>query len=157
FEKTFFGGVMSVEMRFPFASTLDPTIMADGGLNTDEAEFGNINIPIKVLVYQNPIVAWSGGLAVSLPTADDTAVQLANGTQLARIENESVHLMPFLACLYTPNDRFFAQAFVQVDADTRGNPLLVTDFAGGLRDAGRLEDVTYLYADLGIGYWFHRS
>ncbi len=72
FEKTFFGGIASVEMRFPFASTLNSDIVAGGIPDDDNLEFGNIGIPLKVLIYQNPNVAFSTGLQVSLPTADDT-------------------------------------------------------------------------------------
>jgi hypothetical protein len=157
FEKTFFDGIASVEMRFPFASTLDSVIVADGALNTSEVEFGNIGIPLKVLLSQNENMALSIGMQVMLPTADDTQVQLANGTPLVRIENESVHLMPFVGLLLTPNDRLFMQAFVQVDTDTEGNPILVTDFAGGLVPVGELDDVTFLYVDLSLGYWLFRS
>jgi hypothetical protein len=157
FEKTFFDGIASVEMRFPFATTLDSVIIADGVTDTSNLEFGNIGIPLKVLIYQNPSLAFSAGLQVSLPTADDTHVQLANGTPLVRLENDSVHLMPFVGLLLTPDDRLFMQGFVQVDADTRGSSVSVTNFAGGLVPVGRLDDVTFLYVDLGMGYWLHRS
>lgn len=157
FEKTFFRGMASFEMRFPFAATLDSVIVADGDLNTSEVEFGNIGIPLKLLLCQNSNLALSIGLQVALPTADDTEVQLANGTPLVRIENESAHLMPFVGLLLTPNERLFMQAFVQVDTDTKGNPVLVTDFAGGLVPVGSLDDVTFLYVDLSMGYWLIRG
>jgi hypothetical protein len=38
-----------------------------------------------------------------------------------------------------------------------GNPVSVTNFAGGLVPVGRLEDVPFLYVDLGLGYWLHRN
>jgi hypothetical protein len=157
FEKTFFGGIVSVEMRFPFAATLDSEIVAGGVTDDNNVEFGNIGIPLKVLLYQNPNVAFSTGLQISLPTADDTVVQLADGTELVRIENEAVHLMPFIGLLLTPNDRLFMQGFVQIDADTAGSPVSVTNFSGGLISAGRLDDVTFLFVDVGAGYWLHRS
>jgi hypothetical protein len=157
FEKTFFHGRASVEMRFPFAATLDSVIVADGDLNTSEVEFGNIGIPLKLLLCQNSNLALSVGLQVALPTADDTQVQLADGTPLVRIENESLHLMPFVGLLLTPNDRLFMQSFVQVDTDTEGNPVLVTDFDGGLVPVGSLDDVTFLYVDLSLGYWLIRG
>lgn len=157
FEKTFFGGVASVEMRFPFAASLNSTIIADGVTGSDDIEFGNINIPLKLLLYRNDQVAFSCGMAVALPTADDTVVQLANGTPLVRIDNESVHLMPFLGLLLTPNDRFFTQGFLQFDFDTQGNPVQVTNLAGGLVPVGRSDQVTFMYVDLGVGYWLKRS
>lgn len=157
FEKTFYGGIGSIEMRFPFATTLDNVIYTGAVPNTDEAQFGNIGIPIKLLLFQNQSIALAGGMQIALPTARDTIVQQPDGTQLVRIENESVHLMPYLGLLLTPNDRLFMQSFVQVDADTQGSPVQVTNFAGGLNPAGRLDDVTYLYVDLSLGYWLFRS
>jgi hypothetical protein len=157
FEKTFFGGIASVEMRFPFAATLDNVIVSDGATDTNNVEFGNIGIPLKVLIYQNPNVAFSAGMQISLPTADDTVVQMADGTELIRIENDSVHLMPFVGLLLTPNDRLFTQAFVQVDADTRGSFVTAPGFAAGFNPIGRLDDVTFLFVDVGVGYWLHRN
>jgi hypothetical protein len=157
FEKTFCGGIGSIELRFPFASTLDSEIVAGGAAATDEVEFGNISIPLKVLLFQNDCVALAAGLQVSLPTADDTVVRLADGTQLLRIQNESFHWMPYLGLLLTPNDRLFMQGFVQVDADSEGSPVLVSNFTTGLVPVGRLDDAQFLYVDLGVGYWLHRS
>jgi hypothetical protein len=157
FEKTFFGGIGSIEMRFPFAATLDNVIVNGAVPNTDDAQFGNIGIPVKLMIYQNDVIAFAGGMQVALPTASDTVVQQPDGTQILRIENDSVHLMPYLGLLVTPNDRLFMQSFVQVDADTEGNPVLFTNFANGLVPVGRLEDVTYLYVDLSFGYWLFRN
>jgi hypothetical protein len=172
FEKTLFDGVMSVEMRFPMAVTLDNQIIVDGVTNTGDVKFGNLSVPVKVLLYADPAFACSMGLQVTLPTADDTSVQLRNGTELVRIENESVHLMPFFGALYTPNERFFAQAFVQLDADANGNPVSVltpgapTSFApnvtllstqSSLSYVGDLRDATLMYIDMSCGYWLFRN
>jgi hypothetical protein len=172
FEKTLFDGVMSVEMRFPMAVTLDNTIVVDGVTNTDEVEFGNLSVPLKVLLYADPTFACSLGLQVTLPTADDTRVFLQNGTELVHIENEAVHLMPFLGALYTPNDRFFAQGFLQFDVDSGGNgvsalgvtPVLdqatnltLLQTNSSLTYVGNLRDATLMYIDVGLGYWLFRN
>ena len=39
------------------------------------------------------------------------------------IQNRSVHLMPFVGGLWTPNDRLFAIGYVQVDVDANGDPV----------------------------------
>jgi hypothetical protein len=120
-----------------------------------DVEFGNIAIYLKVLIYGDERLALSGGLGVTSPTAEDLKIRLADGTPLLSVQNDSPHLQPFLAGLYAPNDRWFAQGFLQLDVDPRGNSLLFNT-GGGLTPVGRLNDATYLMADAGIGYWLHR-
>lgn len=155
-EKTFFDGRTSIEVRAPFASTLDTDIMADGTTNTSEVVFGNLTFNLKGLLYSNESVAFSTGLGVTAPTANDLRVISASGNTLLNVDNESVHLMPFVGGLYAPDDRLFAQAMMQVDFDTNGNPISVDLTGKGLQEVGRINDVTYLYADIGAGYWLFR-
>ena len=79
------------------------------------------------------------------------------GNELVRIRNDSVHIMPYFGARYTPNDRFFTQGFVQVDVDANGCPVDANLDGSGLQRVGRLQDATYIYADLGVGYWLYRS
>ncbi len=157
FEKCFCDGLFSVEMRFPFASTLDSDIHASGFTDTNNIEFGNITTYFKVLLAgggRNDKYAVSAGLGVALPTGDDVRVFDAVGTELVAVDNESVHLLPFVGGVYTPNPRVFMQGFAQLDLDTNGNPVSVHDYARGqLIDAGRAQDVNYLYLDAGFGWW----
>ena len=74
-----------------------------------------------------------------------------------RIENESVHLMPFIGFLDQPSKRTFVQAFLQIDTDLNGNPVAVNTTGNGPSAAGRINDVTFLFADLAVGYWMYRS
>jgi hypothetical protein len=92
-----------------------------------------------------------------VPTADDTNVVAADGTSLLRISNESVHLEPFFGFLYTPNDRFFAQGFIQVDVEANGCPVLFNQQGNGLDYVGDIHDTTFLYADIGLGWWLYRG
>ncbi len=153
FEKTFAGGMFSVEARFPFAATSESTLDT-GGLSGHSVEFGNIAIYTKALLYASQRLGLSAGLGVTIPTADDISVVMAN-TPVLRVSSESVHLQPFLAALYTPSDCFFAQGFLQLDIDANGNSALVNP-GSGLAPAGVLQDATYLFADLGVGYWAYR-
>lgn len=157
FEKTFFDGNASLEMRFPFATTLDSDIVFGGATDTSNVEFGNIYLALKALLYQTDTYTVSGGLAMGLPTGDDTRVSTATGTPLVRVNNESVHLLPFLGALYVPNDRFFAQGFLQFDFDANGNPVDLNLFGNRLTEAGVANDATYMYVDAGIGYWLYRN
>lgn len=157
FEKTFFNGRASFEMRTPFATTLDSVVALDGVTNTNNTEFGNMTMYLKALLYNNDAFAISSGLGVAVPTADDFAFT-QGGTTLVKVENQSVHLLPFAAMLYTPNERFFAQAMLQMDVDANGNPVSVsgydgTTFTGNLTQIGRPYDYTYMYLDFNVGYW----
>lgn len=158
FEKTFFDGMTSFEMRFPFATTLNNNIVADGTTNTGTVLFGDISMAFKALVYTNDTLAVSCGLQMMLPTAPALNVGLTDGTQLIRVNNNTVNLMPFVGALYTPNDRFFTQGFLQFDTPANGNSVYVNNFDGGpLSAAGSIRDVTYVYADIGTGYWLYRN
>lgn len=161
FEKTFFNGNCSVELRTPFATTLSSDING-GVLNTDEAEFGNLTVYMKALLYANCTTALSAGLGITAPTADDFRVRDAAGTNLMMVDNKSVHLLPFVGGVYTPNDRLFAQTIVQFDVDPNGNPVSVTGFnaagpTGVMTQIGRPHDFTYMFFDTSVGYWVYRD
>jgi hypothetical protein len=157
FEKTLWGGTCSVEMRFPLAASLASNMIAGpSGFAGNDVEFGNIAIYLKTLLWATDYVALSGGLGLTIPTAEGIQVRLSDGTQLLRVGNQSVHLQPFIAGLYAPNDRLFAHGFLQLDIDPNGNDLLVNT-GNGLQSMGSLNDATFLFADVGIGYWLHQS
>lgn len=162
FEKTFFDGNASFELRTPFASTLDSTVDLNGVTNNTNTEFGNLTMYMKYLFYTDSTWALSTGMGITVPTADDFVVRGQNGAgtniTLTRIDNQSVHLMPFIGGTYTPNDRFFAQGMIQVDVDVNGNPVTVSgyeadDFTGVQQGLGRGYDYTYMYFDINTGYW----
>lgn len=155
-ERTFAGGMLSAELRIPFAATLDSNIVTGpGGFGGHNVEFGNLALFGKMLLYATDELALSGGVGITLPTADDVNVRFVDGTPLVHVANQSVHLKPFFAGLYTPNDRFFTQAFLEVDTDLNGNATFANS-GTGLSRVGRLNDASYLYADLGIGYWLQQ-
>lgn len=177
FEKTFLNGWASLDVRVPMADTIDNNINYDVPLaattfgpsptNTN-FELGNINLNFKMMLQSEGPWTTSTGLGVTLPTGDDliyydtTAALIPTAPQIGRIDNESVHLMPFVAALYAPDDRFFSMGFVQLDFDANGNgvhsyrpaqlsPVFPT------ASNGTLNDPTFLYVDLGVGYWLYRN
>lgn len=156
FEKTFCRGRMSFEMKIPTAVTLDSHILQDGGTDLSHGEMGNLTMTFKSLLLVRRTWAVSGGMTVTAPTADDLNLCLADGTPLLRIENEAVHLMPFVGGLWTPNDRFFAHGFLQWDVGANGNPVLINQ-GNGLLPVGYLTDTTFQYLDLGAGWWLYRG
>ncbi|WP_156514878.1 hypothetical protein [Planctomyces sp. SH-PL14] len=164
FEKTFLGGRGSVEVRMPFATTLDSNVVSGGLTNTSDTEFGNMSVYLKgLLLNHENRLALSAGLGLGLPTASDVTVRDAGtGTTIVRVENESLHLLPFLGFLYTPNDRFFLQGLLQYDFDTNGNPVSATSFTSGqptgeLTSLGRANDFHYAFVGASLGYWIYQD
>ncbi len=175
FEKTFFDGQASFEFRVPIAATLDSNSLFDSGsgaatplnlTNTSNAELGNLTMWLKAIIYRTETWAASTGLGITVPTADDVNVRLFDGFathDLININNRSVHLMPFVGIVCAPNDRVFYQGMLQFDFDANGNPVGLNQFDvntlsfTGLSDAGRINDTTFLFLDVGAGYWFHQS
>lgn len=151
FEKTFLDGNASIEVRLPFASTLDSSVRVPTRTGEHEAELGNLTAYLKALLYDTPTFALSAGLGMTLPTADDARF-LDAGTVLVKFDNESYHLLPFLGALYTPDERIFLQSFLQFDFDTNGNGVNV------LGDGtGTLQDSTLVYFDVALGYWMYEN
>jgi len=148
-EKTFLDGMTSVEVRLPFASTLDSTFdSSTGGRNT---ELGDLHFTFKALLYRSETLAVATGLGLSVPTADDTVVRTA-GVDVVRVRNDTINLEPYLAFLWTPNQRLFSQFWISVPFDTNGDRVSVTD-GRTLQSAGRIHDQTHLFLDGQIGYW----
>ena len=146
FEKTFFHGLMSFEMKIPMATTLSSDIVADGVTNNAQGEFGNMALTWKTFLLQRETWAVTGGLMVAVPTAEDTRVLLSDGTPLVVIRNRATHLGPFLGFLWTPNDRMFCQGFFQWDVEANPNPVYIDRQRGaGLEFVRDLHDTTFQY------------
>jgi len=147
FEKTFFDKTMSIEVRTPFADTISSTY--DTAAPHSSTEFGNMSLWLKSLIAQNRNGAISAGLGLTLPTAND--YRATNGVDL-RVENSSVHFLPFIGGIYTPDDRWFTQGYVQLDIDESGNDI----YSGGAFTA-RARDNEYLFASVSTGYWVYKA
>lgn len=160
FEKALFGGVASIEARFPMGVSLDSNVIQDGPNSVSSSEFGNIAVTSKFLLFQNDRFLVSGGAGFSIPTADDLNVGFADGTRLARVQNQSLHVIPFIGTVFTPNDTVFVQSYIMVDVDATGSTVFLnpTGMAGtNLVNAGRLQDQTLLFADVSMGRWLYRG
>ena len=154
FEKTFWDGNASFEMRFPFATTLNSNIVLDAP-DLGKIEFGDIYLVSKFLLLDTGPFAFSAGLAATVPTADDNRVYV-NGvqgmTELARVNNEAVHLMPFIGCV-RERGRLFSIGFAQLDFDVTGNAVAINTSGTGLVAAGQIQEQTYAELNWSMGYW----
>lgn len=161
FEKTFFKKNCSVEMRFPFAATIDNTLYSNNANEISVVRWGDMTVILKWLALKRNNFAMTLGLGISLPIAEGTnLIDAYTGREVIRSNHESVHLMPYFGLLYLPNDRVFLQAYFQVDAAANGDPTYVADMASDaakMNFAGKVYDRTYAYTALSVGYWMARK
>ena len=169
-ERTFWGGLGSVEVRTPIGlDTPEGARLTPGGLGgaayagDGDARFGNMATYLKLLLASGDHLAITGGLGLTLPTAEDYDVAMADGSSLLRLHNEAVRLRPFTGLLWLPGERTFAQAFAEYDVAAGGNSLeidagLLNGTSGsGLRRIGQVEDADAFFFDASLGYWLYRS
>lgn len=159
-EKTLLCGCWSLELRMPFAGNVNAVSRPPAGapdFTMDGGGVGNLAISLKRLLYRSPTTAISAGLGVTGPTGSD-----ARGTLPARgirftVQNDAVHLLPYLGFLTTPSDDVFYHGFAQLDFAANGNRIEVVDTLAAAVDRGVITDQALLYLDLGVGYWWCRN
>ncbi len=157
FEKTFLNGNASFEMRVPMAATVATNIQLDGSTDTSNGEFGDLMMTVKFLLFESNTFAFAAGSSFTVPTADDLRLFLTDDWEFARVRNQTVHVMPFLGFVASPDNRLYVQGYLQVDIDTNGNSVLLNPDDTSLQQVGRLQDATWLYGDIGFGYWLFQD
>jgi hypothetical protein len=180
--------------RFQGMQALDVfnvTATPEQTLGSERTELGNISLILKALFHQSREVALSGGLGLGMPTANNTRVRVTDyegdlnlqSVEIQRVrqfdvKNETWGLSPFLAALYTPGARFFAQGFLQVDVPLNTSKVTYTETALLLNPSvnrfgtrpddptiqvppftvtGHLREQVLMHFDLGTGYWLVRD
>lgn len=161
FEKTFLNKRFSLEMRLPFATTIDNDLHTDNSTELNVLQLGDMTMILKYLLLRRERFAMTVGLAWSVPLADDMRLfDTVSGNELIRWENETCHIMPYVGMLYMPTDRLFMQACFQIDAAACGDPTYVaniSDPSGQMIRVGKTYDRTFSYTSLSIGYWLRRQ
>ena len=156
-EKTFWNKMASIELRVPMGATLDSEILTDGQNAIDNFEFGNMAIAAKFLLTSSDECALAAGVGVGLPTADDFELNMVDGTKLIKIQNDSAHVIPYLAYLYTPRGHnCFFQSFLTFDFDTNGNPVYM-DNGGSLERASTWHDQHLASLSVQAGSWLFEN
>ena len=199
FEKTFFDGRFSTELRVPvnrqFVNTID--LQDTQGrtnlpLESRNTVFGNLGLTLKLLLLREEKLKLSTGVGVNIPTErsvkinvrvrndqfvlNDPEPAFPNGRTAPVIagvsgvvKNETVNLSPFLAALYTPTDRLFAQGFIQVDVPVNKSNANVSGFTfidvpgiGPISndipfESGFLKQQVLMRLDLGGGYFVYKN
>lgn len=158
-EKTFGEGNWSVEVRMPFAGSTDIGIP---GFRYQSDGVGNLTATLKRLIYSDENTALAMGLAVTTPTGSDADATIpvevpdvGIGNVRIHTENQAVHLLPYAALQYTPDDNWFFHGFAQVDVAANDNTVNITGARGN--SSGTFREQTLLYLDASAGYWWYRS
>lgn len=157
FESTFADELGSIEFRVPFASTASSQVFVDDDSQGSNLEMGDLFTTFKILLAQEDTWLLSCGVSVTAPTANDLLVTLRQDSDLVRIQNQAVHVMPFIGWRRQPSERWFWQGFMQLDVDAGGYRVLANDLGNGLRGVGRIHDATSLYVDLGWNYLLYEA
>ncbi len=158
-EKTFLDQSSSLEVRVPILSGLNATQNVTGSGSQTNGEFGNMTLTLKSLLWQQGNQsAISAGLSINLPTAQDANVYNSNtGQSILRIDNQSVHLLPFIALYHQHSSRTWSMAIAQLDFDTNGNTFMTesSPFSGRFTPISRFQEQNFLYLDYSAGHWFY--
>ncbi len=158
-EKTFRDGLWSFGFRVPFASGYDATQSITPGAGLSATEFGDMSLVLKRILLQRERLAISAGLSTVFPSGPDFRISDATGVWV-EVQNESVHLGPFVGLVLAPTDRLFFLAFGQIDFDTGGSTVLMRDALGtpgSLANQGTFYDQTRGFLDLSVGYRVYQN
>ena len=91
----------------------------------------------------------TGGAGITIPIADDSKL-LSGNRELLRVQNEAVHVLPFLGIVNRYDRHTYLQAYTQLDVDVNGNPVLANLSGGPLQQIGRFTDSTLLHLDTSL-------
>ncbi len=150
-EKTFFDQLTSIEFRLPVAQGLNST-QDFASPDTRGAELSNLSLAAKGILLASSNWIISGGTTLTIPTGDGY-VEAFDGDRYFFVDNDAVHLAPFIGWLVMPSSRWFAQGFVQTDFDLNGNEVR-SAFNG---TEGILQDQNLLFVDASVGRWLMQS
>jgi len=149
-EKTFFDELTSIELRLPIAHGLNST-QDFASPDTRGLELSNLSIALKAVLLSGERWLISGGTTLTFPTGDGYA-EAFDGEKNFFIDNDAVHLAPFVGWLIVPTEKWFAQGFFQTDFDLNGNQVR-SEFLGS---QGILQDQNLLFVDASVGHWLMR-
>ena len=154
FEKTFFEGNASVEMRMPFSS---PVSLSSPGSNFQMQSVGDLVVTFKGMLYSDESQAFAVGLAIDAPTGSDLNVNLPNsGPASFTLHNNATHLIPFIAYQAAPTEDFFFNGFLQFDTPTNANTVQVQRTGAPVENLS-VTNQTLMFVDTSFGYWWYRN
>ncbi|MCO8125438.1 hypothetical protein NHH03_27110 [Stieleria sp. TO1_6] len=152
-EKTLLNGLISLDFMLPFYTTskysypsnLDLVVNGPG----TESTFGDIAFGLKALLHRSEHAAYSAGLRIEAPTAEEITAPPGPALFYESIRDDVWNFTPYFATLWQPSDRVFTQSFVSYRMNT-----------GTLKEVPStrtFREPSYFMADVSIGYWLYRN
>lgn len=142
----------SIMVRLPFASALAAD-QIDGEGNGGNV-LGDLALIYKQLLYRDERTAFSAGGILMLPTGSNATLYTKDGQIALNMENQAVHLAPFLGFSQRSEDRRWSLVgFSQIEFDAHGNPWQ----APGMQRVGRQQTPTVLTVDTALNYWLYHA
>jgi hypothetical protein len=156
FEKTFFDGTWSCEIRLPLQGDFQfqgTSVSGAGG------SIGNLALILKHLIYIDQELSVVAGLGIDTPTGSNFAVTDTAAFPASQIifQNDALYLLPYLGALWSGDRPYFINAFFQLDLATGGNRIQTGDVGGPTTTLGLFNQQNLLFADLGLGYWLYQN
>ena len=133
----------SLELRVP----LMVSQFGSGQAAHTTAELGNISAFVKQVLCHRARLTISGGLGVTLPTADDWRSPI----HTARLKNNAYYLVSFLGVQWHPNNKTFGHVVVQTDLPFKKNELCF-----GL-DRKTVDGQQVIRTGVQLGRWIYRT
>jgi hypothetical protein len=155
FERLLVEDLISIEARLPMAGTYSSSQNLDRQASRD-FELGNAALIGKAVLLRTDSMIFSGGVGVTVPFADDTRIS-SGGQPVLVVENETVHLLPFLGLLVRHSRDTSVQGFIQLDVATNGDPVFGNLAGGPLPKLGVFNDSTLLELDGAVSHVLYRN
>ncbi len=155
FERILVEDLISIEARLPMAGTYGSFQEIDRPERRN-FELGNATVIAKAVLLRTNRFLLSGGTGVTMPTADDTSLTIGN-REILRIDNRTVHLLPFIGAIQRLGDRTSLQSYLQLDIAANGDPVLANLTGGPLENLGTFTDSTLLYADVAASHRVYQN
>ena len=156
FEKTFLDGLTSLELRVPFAASIDNDMVV--GQSSRKTQLGNLSLTAKGLLLAGENGGVASGVQMGLPTANSTTIAFPGNQPFLKIVNQSITLAPYVAFYTTPTPRLFTQFWASTVFDTSGSRV-DTDFIGigTYTPAARMYSQSMMSLDGQIGYRLYNN
>lgn len=161
----------SVELRMPIygkvtsgASVFDPINIDLVDYTASEGGIGNISVIFKNVLYEEESTVISGGLGITIPTAEDVSIRVRRVT--TEFMNQTVDVSPWIGISGTPGDDWFWQFFTQLNIPLNGSavnyssgidPNFVFASVPDAGSLGRFDLQTLFTAEVSAGHWLFRD
>ena len=134
----------AVEVHVPIISQFASKQTADSFATS--TELGNILVSVKQMLRQNSKWTVSGGIGVTLPTAEDYRLPIAT----ARLKNSASSLVSFFGVQWHPNHDTFGHFIVQANLPIEKNELVFGD------TRQKIEGQQVIRTGIQLGHWIYR-